>query len=339
MAKENIYGNWSPDVVKKFKQWQLRTIVVSMIGYAIYYFVRKNFSIAMPGLTAQYGISNTSFGIVIGIGSLIYGLSRFINGFVVDRYSARAVMAIGLLLCALSNFAFGFGVNISSWITGVNQGPDFINMLVLLMGATIVLNQLFQGVGYPPCARLLPCWIHPSELATKMSIWNTSHSIGAATAVVVCGYIMGSMGTDLSANPEIINTIAANLGLDKSVPEHMETILSYARHWDAWKWCFWLPGCFAVAGAVWLYLGLRDDPRSVGLPELPATKTGKKDNGNNPSQSKFLKVMVWTNRWIWTLCIANVFVYVMRMGILDWGPKFLTEARGMSIEDAAWSVG
>ena len=61
MAKENIYGNWSPDVVKKFKSWQLRTILVSMIGYAIYYFVRKNFSIAMPGLTAQYGISNTSY--------------------------------------------------------------------------------------------------------------------------------------------------------------------------------------------------------------------------------------------------------------------------------------
>ena len=28
----------------------------------------------------------------------------------------------------------------------------------------------------------------------------------------------------------------------------------------------------------------------------------------------------------------------MRMGILDWGPKFLTESRGMSIEAAAWSV-
>ena len=94
-----------------------------------------------------------------------------------------------------------------------------------------------------------------------------------------------------------------------------------------------------MAGAAWLYFGLRDDPRSVGLPELPATKTGKKDDGSNPSHSKFLKVMVWTNRWIWTLCIANVFVYVMRMGVLDWGPKFLTEARNMSIEDAAWSVG
>ena len=147
-----------------------------MIGYAIYYFVRKNFSVAMPGLTAQYGISNTSFGIIIGISSLIYGFSRFINGFVVDKASSRLVMAIGLLLCAACNFAFGFGVNISSWITGVDAGPDFLNMLILVMAVTIVFNQYFQGIGYPPCARLLPTWIHPSELATKMSIWNTSHS-------------------------------------------------------------------------------------------------------------------------------------------------------------------
>lgn len=347
MAKDDIYGSWKPEVIKQYKTWQFRTILVSMIGYAIYYFVRKNFSLAMPGLTAQYGISNTDFGIVIGIGSLVYGLSRFINGFVVDRYSARAVMAIGLLLCALSNFAFGFGYNISAWLVGVDptsavaqSTPDLINMLVLVMAVTIVLNQVFQGVGYPPCARLLPCWIHPSELATKMSIWNTSHSIGAAAAVVACGYIMGSMGDDMSSNPEIIKTIAANLKVDASTADGMNQILQYAKHWGAWKWCFWLPACLAVLGAGWLYFGLRDDPRSVGLPELPGTKTGKGETkgAKTPSHSAFLRAMVWTNRWIWTLCVANVFVYVMRMGILDWGPKFLTEARGMSIEDAAWSV-
>ena len=341
MSSENIYAGWTPEVIKRFKSWQMRTILVSMIGYAIYYFVRKNFSIAMPGLTAQYGISNTSFGIVIGIGSLIYGLSRFINGFIVDRFSARVIMALGLLLCAASNLMFGFGVNISSWITGHDGGPDFINMLIMLMAVTIVLNQSFQGVGYPPCARLLPSWIHPSQLATKMSIWNTSHSIGAAAAVVVCGYIMGTMGQDLSHDPEVVNTIAKNLGLDPSDSEHLKTIMSYATHWDAWKWCFWIPAGIAVCGALWLYFGLRDDPRSVGLPELSGTSTGKSDvkGDKAPSRAAYLKAMVWTNRWIWTLCIANVFVYVMRMGILDWGPKFLTEARNMSIEDAAWSVG
>ena len=48
--------------------------------------------------------------------------------------------------------------------------------------------------------------------------------------------------------------------------------------------------------------------------------------------------MVWKNRWVWTFCIANMFVYVVRMGVLDWGPKFLTESRGLSISDAGWTV-
>lgn len=341
MSKENIYAGWDALTVKNFKRWQLRTILVSMIGYAIYYFVRKNFSVAMPGLTAQYGITNASFGWIIGIGSLIYGFSRFINGFVVDKTSSRLIMAGGLILCAAANFCFGFGVNISGAIVGGYEGPDFVNMLILVMGVTSVLNQYFQGIGYPPCAKLLPSWIHPSELATKMSIWNTSHSIGAGSAVLACGFIMGTMGKDLSSDPEIINTIAANLNLDVNNAANMKTILGYASHWDAWRWCFWLPGCLAVVGALWLFVGLRDDPRSVGLPELPGTSTGKKtdkDGKSAESHSKFLRAMVWTNRWIWTLCIANIFVYVMRMGILDWGPKFLTEARGMSIEAAATSV-
>ena len=41
MANDPIYGSMSPETIKKFKSWQMRTIVVSMIGYAIFYFVRK----------------------------------------------------------------------------------------------------------------------------------------------------------------------------------------------------------------------------------------------------------------------------------------------------------
>ena len=39
---------------KKFKYWQYRTIIATMIGYALFYFVRKNFSFAIPGLGAEY---------------------------------------------------------------------------------------------------------------------------------------------------------------------------------------------------------------------------------------------------------------------------------------------
>ncbi len=42
-----------------FSYWQWRTIIGTMIGYAVFYFVRKNLSFAIPGLTAEYGISKS----------------------------------------------------------------------------------------------------------------------------------------------------------------------------------------------------------------------------------------------------------------------------------------
>ncbi len=334
--KEDVYSSLGGQR-SKFMSWQIRTILVTMVGYALFYFVRKNFSLAMPGLTAEYGISNKSFGWILFAGSLVYGFSRFINGYLVDRIKGRIVMALGLLLCALSNFAFGFGANLSALITGQQNGPDMVNMLILVMGVTIILNQYFQGMGYPPCARILPHWIHPSELATKMSIWNCSHSVGASLAVVLCGYLMGTLGTDMSNNPDVVARITANLGGDAQAAQQA---VSYAAHIGAWKLCFYVPACLAVCGAIVIFLTLRDEPKEVGLSDLPGTNLGglKEAAKSAKARKKFEKVMVWRNRWVWTFCIANLFVYVVRMGVLDWGPKFLTESRGLNIKDAAWTV-
>ncbi len=323
---------------KKFKYWQWRTILVTMVGYALFYFVRKNFSLAMPGLTAEYGITNKSFGWILFAGSLVYGFSRFINGYLVDRIHGRIVMALGLTLCAIANFAFGLGMDFSAWLTGQQHGPQLVETLILVMGITIILNQYFQGMGFPPCARILPHWIHPSELATKMSVWNCSHSIGASLAVILCGYLMGTLGSNLSADPETVARITENL-TNNNVADATSQALVYAGHVGAWKWCFWVPACMALAGAIMILLLLRDDPTDVGLPELEGTNLGQYENTKDArARRKFESIMVWKNRWVWTFCIANLFVYIVRMGVLDWGPKFLTESRGLSIKDAGWTV-
>lgn len=328
-----------------FKSWQWHIIVVSMIVYSLFYFVRKNFSIAMPGLTAEYGISNTSFGVIIFIGSMVYGLSRFVNGFIVEKMSTKLFMAIGLLLCAAANFCFGFSVDLSYLITGVREGPQFFNMLVLVMGVTIVLNQYFQGCGYPPCARMLPHWIAPGELATKMSIWNTSHSIGSCLAIIVCGLIMTDMGADMSGDSSVVARITDNLASsirgwgDMSDADRTSKVLAYASHYGAWRWCFFIPAFAAVGGAVLSLLALYDSPRSVGLPDPEGTSMGVDSEKMDPASRKaFLRHMVFRNKYVWILSIANFFVYILRMGVLDWGPKFLTEDRGMDIGSAAWSV-
>ena len=125
---------------KSFAYWQWRTIFATMIGYALFYFVRKNFSFAIPGLSAEYGITKTSFGIILTLVTVVYGLSRFLNGLVADRINARYHMAIGLLLCAIANYAFGFGADLSTLITGETSGPQFTNMMVLIFGIIVLSN-------------------------------------------------------------------------------------------------------------------------------------------------------------------------------------------------------
>lgn len=301
----------SPEVRKRFIYWQNRTLIATMVGYALFYFVRKNFSFAMTGMETDLGIPKTSLGIFLTLHGVIYGVSRFFNGVLADRVNARFFMAIGLALCALANFAFGFGQDIAGWITGVQDGSQFTNTLILFMGILWVLNGWLQGMGFPPCARLLSHWIPPKELATKMSIWNTSHSVGAGLVVILCGYIMGTMGVG-------------------------------ENHVGAWKWCFWIPSAIAMAGAIGLFITLRDTPQSVGLPELPGTEQKNTSEASDKKTTKhdkrMLRRMVFGNPTIWILSIANFFVYVVRFSILDWGPTLLKQSKGISLEMAGWLV-
>lgn len=71
-----------------------------MIGYSMFYLVRKNFSFAMPALGAEYGITNTSFGVILTLVGLIYGVSKMINGIVADRANARWHLVFGLSVCS-----------------------------------------------------------------------------------------------------------------------------------------------------------------------------------------------------------------------------------------------
>ncbi|MDR2626637.1 MAG: MFS transporter [Dysgonamonadaceae bacterium] len=292
----------------QFKYWQYRTIVITMIGYILFYFVRKNFSMAMPGLNTELGISKVNLGIFLTLNGLIYGLSRFVNGIFADRMNARFYMATGLLLCSISNFAFGFGEDISAWITGEPSGSQFTNTLILFMGILWVVNGILQGSGFPPCARLLTHWIPPKELATKMSIWNTSHSIGAGLVLILCGYIMNNMGVG-------------------------------ENHLGAWKWCFWIPAGIACLGAVLLFIFLHDTPSSVGLPELPGTEIKlKKDKAKSAEMKAFLRKKVFANPIIWILGLANFFVYIVRFSVLDWGPTLLNQSKHIDLGVAAWMI-
>ena len=326
---------------KRFKYWQWRTIIGTMIGYAIFYFVRKNFSFAIPGLTAEYGISKTTFGVIMTLVGLIYGVSKFVNGVLADRTNGRWHMVTGLSVCSVINFIFGCGAIICAWITGQTSGTTFIHTLVVLFGVLLILNNMFQGCGFPPCNRLITHWVPPKELATKMSIWNASHSIGAFIIAILCGYLMGHTGTDMTGDPEMRQRVVENTA---SITEKMDAASAEAyvtnalQHVGAWQWTFWVPAAIAVLGVIFIIVTLRDTPKSVGLPELEGTKTQLDEHDSSEEFKAFLRKKVFLNPMIWGLAVADFFVYIVRFAVLDWGPTFLQESRGLSSSMAGWTV-
>ncbi|MBQ5395696.1 MAG: MFS transporter [Alistipes sp.] len=291
----------TPKTKHTFHYWQWRVLLSTMVGYSVYYFVRKNFSFAMPALGDEYGISNTNFGIILTLVGLIYGISKFVNGVLSDRTNARWHLSFGLAICVVLNVVFGWSDKLSEMITGQADGPDFINGMVAVMAVLLVLNNVFQGCGFAPCNHLLAHWIAPRELATKTAVWNTSHSVGAALVSVFCGYIIATTGD--------------------------------------WRYCFWLPAAIAAAGVVFVIITLRDTPKSVGLPELENTRTELDDNDTSEAFRAFLRKRVFRNPIIWVLAVTDLFVYVVRFAILDWGPTFLQDrANPLSPELAGWTL-
>ena len=167
---------------RRFSRMQWRMLFATMIGYTLFYFMRKNFSFAMPGLQQDCGISKSMLGNFLFWGGIVYGLSKFVNGIVGDKVNPRKMFCFGLAVCVLINVAFGFAPQIAGTSTSA---------LAWTFGLLLVLNQFFQGTGFPPCAKLIAFWVPPKELATKMSVWNTSHSIGGGLVAKICGVIMG----------------------------------------------------------------------------------------------------------------------------------------------------
>jgi sugar phosphate permease len=265
-----------------FSYWQWRILISALVGYTLFYFVRKNISVAAPRMYDSLHFTKSQFGLFLTLHGLLYGVSKFLNGIAGDRVNARWFMVMGLIVCGIINIMFGLSASI------------------LTLGILWTLNGWFQGMGFPPCARLMTHWFSPREFATKMAIWNSSHSLGAGLIFILCGYLLRA-----DAGP------------------------------DGWRLCFFVPAGIVLFGAACLAIFLRDTPESLGFPPVEGTADYKHDT--EPLTSA-LGRLVFSNPYIWLLSLANFFVYAVRYGILDWGPTFLKEARGIELLNATWMV-
>src|SRR6185369_8312469 len=95
------------EVKRRYAHYRPRILFWSTVGYAAFYFVRKNLSFALPVMEEKLHISKEGLGLFLTLHGVLYGVSKFANGFLGDRANARVMMALGLLASAGLNVAFG----------------------------------------------------------------------------------------------------------------------------------------------------------------------------------------------------------------------------------------
>lgn len=273
------------EVSRAYPRWRLSVFMGIFIGYAGFYLLRNNLPLVVKLMTDDHAIGKVGVGIIANAVFISYGLSKFFSATISDRSNARYFLPLGLALSATANLVVAF--------------VPVVSTSIAIFAIVMFINGWFQGMGWPPCGRILVHWFSTRERGTKTAIWNLAHNVGA---VVLSSVV--TWGLFLTAND--------------------------------WRVGFWLPALFGYAVAAIAFFTVRDTPESIGLPPIeeynddPAKVDSIDDEVKNMSYAQIVIKHVLLNRTMFFLALANVFVYAVRYGIVTWAPIFLHDIHGAS---------
>lgn len=293
-----------PEADAKYKKLRWQVFIGIFIGYAGFYLVRKNFSMAIPML-APFGFEKGELGIVLSMNAIAYGFSKFVMASISDRSNAQRFLPLGLVCTAISML---FMIVPVQWL-----GAEHKSAAIALMAVLNFLVGWFNGMGWPPCGRVMTHWFSIKERGTWMSFWNCAHNVGGALVGPMAVYGAMWFGSWFyGANTDYYFLIG-----------------TYA-----------FPAAVAVLVAVLAYLMIRDTPQSCGLQSIEewsghAAKNYSKADEKALSVSEIFKTVL-SNKLLWYIAFANAFVYMVRYGCLDWAPTILKE-QGVDLKEAGWA--
>lgn len=232
-------------------------------------------------------------------------------------------LELGIALSGVS-IAYGLSKFIMGTVSDKSNARIFLSLGLFLSGLTmlimgtfpwatssisimfglLLINGWFQGMGWPPSGRVMVYWFSQKERGRKMSIWNIAHNIG--------GGLVGPL------------TIGA------------------VMLFGTWQSKLYFPGLLAILISLIAYLLIRDTPRSCGLPSIEEYKADFKNpyldvvEIKESTKELFIKYIL-KNQLLWYISLANIFVYMVRYGVLDWSPTYLDEVKGYSLKESGWA--
>ncbi|EOL9010834.1 glycerol-3-phosphate transporter [Cronobacter malonaticus] len=175
---------------------------------------------------------------------------------------------------------------------------------IMVMFVLLFLCGWFQGMGWPPCGRTMVHWWSQKERGRIVSVWNCAHNVGGGIPPLL--FLLG---------------------------------MAWFNDWHA---ALYMPAFAAILVAIIAFALMRDTPQSCGLPPIEAYKNDYPDDYNEKHEEELTAKQIFMqyvlpNKLLWYIAIANVFVYLLRYGILDWSPTYLKEVKHFALDKSSWA--
>ncbi|KFQ11906.1 Glucose-6-phosphate translocase, partial [Leptosomus discolor] len=179
-------------------------------------------------------------GLITSSQSAAYAISKFVSGVLSDQMSARWLFSSGLLMVGLVNVVFSWSSTVTAF-----AGLWF-------------LNGLAQGLGWPPCGKILRKWFEPSQFGTWWAILSTSMNLAGGLGPIVAALV--------------------SLNYD-------------------WRMTLSFSGFICVVVSFVCLVLIKNEPSDVGLPNIEqGAKKGKK--GSSSDNSTLTELLLSPYLWV-----------------------------------------
>ncbi|WP_204526130.1 phosphoglycerate transporter PgtP [Citrobacter cronae] len=176
-----------------------------------------------------------------------------------------------------------------------------------IFAALVVFNGLFQGMGVGPSFITIANWFPRKERGRVGAFWNISHNVGGGIVAPIVGAAFAILGSE---------------------------------HWQSASYI--VPAGVAVLFAFIVLMLGKGSPRQEGLPALEQMMPEEKVVLNarhavqapeNMSAFQIFCTYVLRNKNAWYVSLVDVFVYMVRFGMISWLPIYLLTEKHFSKDE------
>lgn len=183
---------------KAFRKRRVMNWLPLGLTYALLYMGRYNLTVSKSAFESMGGADGTSmmgndaFGIIFGVGTVVYGFSFLINGPLTDRYGGRFTILLAAVGALTANLVMGLAT-----LSILYKGPGHLfiaNHFVTIFAILYAINMYFQSFGAVAIVKVNASWFHVRERGVFGAIFGILISLGIYFAFDWGRIILDSLG-------------------------------------------------------------------------------------------------------------------------------------------------